>query len=80
MIPVIFGEAKERLIKLLNKVSLPTEYKGDISAALSFVTHDKKCSSGTVSVIICERIGTCKIEAMSIDQFKNIVFNHYKCT
>ena len=79
MLPVIFGEAKERLIKLLNKVSLPTEYQGDISAALSYVTHDKKCSSGTVSVIICEKIGTCKIEAMSIDQFKNIVFNHYNC-
>ena len=77
MLPVTFGEAKERLISLLKKVSLPTEYSGDIDAALSFVSHDKKCSSGMLSVILCEKIGECKIESMSIDEFVKLVLNHY---
>ena len=78
MLPVVFGDAKERLTRLLNKVSLPTEYTGNINDALSYVIHDKKCSSGIISVITCEEIGTYKIEAMSIEEFQSIVFKHYK--
>ncbi len=77
MLPVTFGEAKERLIALLKKVSLPTEYSGDIDVALGFVSHDKKCASGVISVIICEKIGECKIEQMSIEEFSKLVLNHY---
>ncbi len=77
MLPVTFGEAKKRLSSLLEKVSLPTEYSGDIGAALSFVSHDKKCASGKVSVIRCEKIGECKIESMSIDEFSKLVLDHY---
>ena len=78
MLPVVFGDAKKRLTRLLNKVSLPTEYTGNINDALSYVIHDKKCSSGIISVITCEEIGAYKIEAMSIEEFQSIVFKHYK--
>ena len=77
MLPVISGEAKCRLISLIKKVGLPTEYKGDIKAALSYVLHDKKCSGGLISVVLCDKIGTCKIEKMSIDEFSKTVYNHY---
>ena len=77
MLPVTLGEARKRLKALLKKVDLPTEYSGDLDAALGFVAHDKKCASGKVSVILCEKIGTCKIESMSISEFKNLVFNYY---
>lgn len=79
MLPVCLGEAKKRLTSLLKKVSLPTEYSGDIQSALAYVTHDKKCSQEAISVVICERIGSCKIEAMSISAFKELVISHYKC-
>ena len=75
MLPVTLGEARERLKALLKKVDLPTEYSGDLDAALGFVAHDKKCACGVVSVILCEKIGTCKIESMSISEFKNLVLN-----
>ena len=77
MLPVISGEAKCRLISLIKKVGLPTEYKGDIKAALSYVLHDKKCSGGLISVVLCDKIGSCKIEKMSIDEFSKTVYNHY---
>jgi 3-dehydroquinate synthase len=77
MLPVTFGEAKERLVSLLKKVSLPTEYSGDIDAALGFVSHDKKCASDMVSVILCEKIGECRIKSMSIHEFSKLVLNYY---
>lgn len=75
MIPVSFGEAHERLLKVLKKVGLPTEYHGNIESALGYVIHDKKCSGGVISVIVSEKIGTYEIKSMSVDEFKNLVLN-----
>jgi len=75
MIPMCSAEVRKRLISLLKKVSLPTEYTGDINSALDYIIHDKKCSDGFLSVITCSEIGSCKIEKMSIEEFKNIVIN-----
>ena len=76
MIPVSLGEVKARVIAVLEKVGLPTEYQGNIESALSYVIHDKKCSNGIVSVITSEKIGTCEIKSMSVDDFKKMVLNH----
>ena len=77
MLPVSSEKVRERLIPVLKKLSLPTEYSGDINAALSYVIHDKKCSGGALSVILCEEIGTYKIERISIDNFEKVVLNYY---
>lgn len=73
MLPLSFGKARERIRTLLDKVGLSTRYSGNKEVALEFVTHDKKCSSGILSAIICEEIGTFKIKSMSIEEFKDIV-------
>lgn len=75
MMPVSQGEAHERLSAILKKVGLPTEYDGDTEAALEYVIHDKKCQSGTLSVIVTDKIGTCEIKSMSVDEFKKAVLN-----
>ena len=69
MLPVAFDEARDRLSALLKKVDLPTGYMGDIDAAIKHVSHDKKCKGSNVSVILCEKIGACKIKSMSISEF-----------
>ena len=79
MMPVSMAEAHVRLKALLGKVGLPTEYKGDVKAALGYVLHDKKCSGGNVSVIVSDKIGTCEIKSMSIEEFENLVLNYYNC-
>lgn len=76
MMPVSHGEAHERLSLVLEKVGLPTKYEGDTEAALEYVVHDKKCSSGAVSVIVTDKIGTCQIKSMSVNEFKKMVLNH----
>lgn len=64
---------RKRLIKVLKKVGLSTEYKGDIDRALSFISHDKKCTGSSVSVIFVDTPGTYRIEKMTIDDFAALV-------
>lgn len=66
---------KERLVPVLKKLGLPTEYKGDIDGALSLVFHDKKCSGNSVSVILSDEIGSYREEKMSVSDFTNIIKN-----
>lgn len=77
MLPVSSEKVRERLIPILKKLSLPIEYSGDINSVLSYIIHDKKCSDGALSVILCEEIGTYKIERISIDNFEKVVLNYY---
>ena len=68
-------EVRERLIPVLKKLSLPTEYNGDIDGALGLVFHDKKCSGQSVSVIFSDKIGSYREEKMSISDFTKIIKN-----
>lgn len=69
MMAVCSDKVKPRLSPLLTKLGLPTEYKGDLSAALLLVSHDKKCDGGLVSVILVDEVGSYRIEKMKVDDF-----------
>ncbi len=73
MIPMCSEGVKKRLIPVLSKLALPTEYKGDIERALGFVCHDKKCIGDTVTVIEVNEIGSFDIKKMTIDEFSRKV-------
>ncbi len=68
MIPMCAPEVKERLIPVLNKLGLPTSYGGDLEYALKLMMHDKKAKDGGIDAILVEKIGSCKIERMSITE------------
>ena len=69
MMPTSFGEAHTRIENLLKKFSLTTSYKGDIEAAIPFISHDKKASSGKVSIVLCEKIGECYLKTIPTEEF-----------
>lgn len=73
MIPVCSAEVRKRLIPVLEKLSLPTEYKGDIDAAAALTAHDKKCDGDRVSVVLVESVGSYAIEKMKISDFLSLV-------
>lgn len=73
MIPLCSEEVRVRLIAVLNKLGLPTEYDGRIDNALDYVCHDKKCDGGKVSVITVEKVGECKINKMTLDEFSALI-------
>ena len=73
MLPFASDEVRARLVPVLKKLGLPTEYQGDLDSAIEFVAHDKKCDGGTVSAIFVDEIGSFRIEKLTLVQFKNLV-------
>ena len=60
---------KARLIPVLKKLGLPTEYKGDVDGAVGFISHDKKCEGGSVSVVFVDEPGSFRIEKLETEEF-----------
>ena len=69
MIPMCQGELRNRLIRVLEKLGLPTEYKGDIEKAIEFTAHDKKSTEGGVSAIFVDTPGSFRIEKITKEEF-----------
>ena len=78
LIPVCSKEVQKRLIPVLKKANLPTEYMGDIESAIALISHDKKCEGDMISVIFVDNIGSYRIEKMDVDAFCNIVKKELK--
>ncbi len=57
MLSVCSSDIKERLLKVLSKLNLPTEYKAQRELLLEAVSHDKKASECTVTAVLCENAG-----------------------
>ena len=62
------GELRNRLIRVLEKLGLPTEYKGDIEKVLEFIAHDKKSTEGGVSAIFVDTPGSYRIEEITKEE------------
>lgn len=64
---------RERLVPVLKKLGLPTEYKGNLDSALGYISHDKKCEGAMLSVVIVDKPGECKIRKTSVTEFERLV-------
>ena len=69
MLPVSSESVRKRLIPVLKKLGLPTEYTGDIDSAFAFVSHDKKASDDGISIVFVDEIGSFRIEKISFEEF-----------
>ncbi len=73
MIPMCAPRVRERVLPVLNKIGIDTEYPYDLERALSFVSHDKKCAGGEIEAIFCDEIGSYRIEKMPLDEYRATV-------
>ena len=73
MIPMCAPEVLKRVLPVLNKAGIDTSYKYDLEKALTFVSHDKKCSGGAVEAIFSDEIGTYRIEKIEIEKYCELV-------
>lgn len=64
---------KERLIKVLKKVNLPTEISYVKEEILSLLKHDKKADSDKISAIFVEKVGSCIIKDINTEDFSNLI-------
>lgn len=69
MIPMVNEEIKPRLLKVLEKLNLPTKVDIDINKALSHVINDKKADGDKISAIFVKKIGEYEICKMKTNDF-----------
>ena len=69
MIPMCAKSLAERLLPVLKKLGLPTEYGKDIERALSFTAHDKKKKNGKLSTIFVPEAGNFEVRDMTSEEF-----------
>lgn len=70
MLAVCEGEVKDRVENVLESLNLPTGFKADRDALSEAVSHDKKAGAGTTTVIICDEIGTFKMQEETTEEIK----------
>ena len=69
MIPLCSGHVRPRLLKVLEKLNLPTDIKCDYDKIINAVCHDKKMAGNEITVIYVPEIGTFEIKKMNVGAF-----------
>jgi 3-dehydroquinate synthase len=70
MLPVCSIGVRERLIKVLESLNLPTKYSFDTNKVFAAVAHDKKLDGENLTVIYVEEIGSFVMKQMTVAKFK----------
>lgn len=70
MLAVCEGDIKERTLKVLKSLNLPTEYKADKAALTEAASHDKKAGASTVTVITADTVGEFKMQEETLPQLE----------
>ena len=69
MMAVCSDEVKTRLVPLLKKSGLPTEYKGDMKSVVSKIALDKKSDGDEIYIIYVDEVGSYRIQKQGIGDF-----------
>ena len=66
MIPMCSEDVRQRLIPVLKKAGLPTEFEFNEESLAAAISHDKKSSGKNINTVITDKIGTCKVIEMTV--------------
>lgn len=61
------GSVRERLIGLMKKVGLPTEFHGDAEKVIALAMHDKKKVANGIMTVLCDRVGSFRFAEQGQD-------------
>lgn len=77
MIPMCAPAVRERLIALLKKYELPTEWNGTADVLIETLRRDKKAKGEKIAVVRSDRIGTFCIEEIPLTEWEETVKGWY---
>ena len=69
MMAVCSDEVKTRLVPMLKKCGLPTEYTGDVRSVVSKIALDKKSDGDEIYIIYVDEVGSYRTEKQKIRDF-----------
>ena len=70
MIPMCSSAVRERLIPVLEKLSLPTALNCDTERVLAAMGHDKKLSGSDITAVYVDEIGSFRFEKLPLEELK----------
>lgn len=73
MLPMCSKEVRERLIPVLHKLNLPTEFSADYRTVVEAMKHDKKKSGDKITVIYVEKPGSFEMKDIDFDELAQIM-------
>lgn len=68
MLPMCSREVRNRVIPVLEKLNLPTKIPFDVQNVINAMSHDKKKSGDSITVVTVEKIGQCKMENIPFEK------------
>ncbi len=68
MLPMCSREVRNRVIPVLEKLNLPTKIPFDVQNVINAMSHDKKMSGDSITVVTVEKIGQCKMENIPFEK------------
>ena len=69
MLPMCSDEVREKLIKVLEKINLPTLVDINCDKVIETMRHDKKMAGDSISYITVAKVGNFKIEKSNFNTF-----------
>lgn len=73
MLAMCSEEVKVRLIKVLEKVGLPTSFDYNKEVVYQALTHDKKSNGKKISIVKCNEIGTFEFSDVDAQSLKELI-------
>lgn len=73
MIPMCSEDIRERLIPILNRLSLPTVIDEDPEVLIEAARHDKKTAGDDITVVTVSEIGSCEMKKLSFSQYEDMI-------
>lgn len=71
MLPMCSASVRSRLIKVLEKIGLPTKIDCSIDTVIEAMSHDKKMSGDLITVVTVEEIGEYKMQTVPFTELIN---------
>jgi len=75
MLPMCGEALRPRVRAILEKLNLPTAYPADPEAVWEAMSHDKKRSGDTITVVYAQKAGSYILQAMPVEELKETVFS-----
>ena len=73
MIPMCAPDVREKLVRCLEKLELPTSYAFDEQKVKQAMGHDKKADGSKVSAVYVPQVGTFEIREMSLSELYGLL-------
>ena len=73
MLPMCAPTAKEKLLPVLRKLNLPTEYSGDVEALIEACRHDTKAAGDTITIVYVPTVGSFEMKTIAFSEYEEMI-------